>query len=288
MRHSRLTTCVLLLCIAAFAAAVWGSVDCGMRLSAPSEEAESLRLRRLIYFHFALAQAAAVSGVVCLYLLRRSRKRSCLIVCYNERGMCLNPPGVNLPEGKVYRCNLRNPNPADLPDASAAPVSVYPMFMLSGHSSGTKLEQVLNAAYAQRGISEPRLVYHPVLGASPWLAKAAARLIRLHLKDDTSTGVLVVAHGSRLPETPPEPALFCRRLREMLPGTEIAVGYFGQQPEAADVLAGMQAEHVLLLPFLLTEGLHTERDLPGAEQAAACGKTITRLPVAADLLSAES
>jgi sirohydrochlorin ferrochelatase len=156
------------------------------------------------------------------------------------------------------------------------------MFMLSGHSSGAKLESELQAAYAAQGHPEPNLYYQPVLGASPWLAKAAATHLRPQLS--ANTGVLVVAHGSTLTEPPPEPALFCRRLRELLPGTEVALGYFSQQPEAADVLSRMQAKHVLLLPFLLTEGIHTTRDLPTTATAAACGKTLSRQPVVAALL----
>jgi hypothetical protein len=155
------------------------------------------------------------------------------------------------------------------------------MFMLSGHSSGAKLEQELNAAYAQRQ-QAPELFYQPVLGASPWLARAAAGHIKPLLTPHT--GVLVVAHGSHIAEAPPEPALFCRRLRELLPGVEVALGYFSQEPAADSVLPRMQAQHVLLLPFLLTEGLHTTRDLPTAAAANACGKTLQRLPVVAALL----
>jgi len=46
----------------------------------------------------------------------------------------------------------------------------------------------------------------------------------------------------------------------------------------------MSASRVLILPFLLTEGIHTSRDLPTEADAAACGKTITRLPALAHLL----
>ena len=46
----------------------------------------------------------------------------------------------------------------------------------------------------------------------------------------------------------------------------------------------MRAQHILLLPFLLTEGFHFNRDLPKQKDAAACGKTLQPLPVAATLL----
>lgn len=153
--------------------------------------------------------------------------------------------------------------------------------MLSGTSSGRKLVEGLQQAYRNSAVP-PQLYFQPVLGASPWLAEAAARSIRPLLTADTA--VLVVAHDSTLPEPPPEPALFCRRLRELLPGTEIALGYFNQAPAARGVLPQLKAAHVLVLPFLLTEGIHTTRDLPTEADAATCGKTITRLPALAQLL----
>lgn len=275
------TRIILLICALLFATALWGSVHCGGRLAEsglPAEEATYLR--RLIYLHFAMAQVAILGAVVVMYRRHRNWRKYYLVVSYNEKGLHLNPPGIHMPSDRVYRCHLHDIQGAELPPTDA-PILVYPMFMLSGHSSGAKLESELNKAFAAR-LSTPDLYYQPVLGASPWLAKTTAAHIRPLLQADS--GVLVVAHGSRMAEAPPEPALFCRRLRELLPGTEVALGYFSQEPEAGATLRSMQAQHVLLLPFLLTEGFHTAHDLPTADDAAACGKTLTRLPVVAELL----
>lgn len=256
-----------------------------MRLSLPDLAAEdSLHLRRLIYFHFTIAQIAVIGGIWLIYLRHRRWRRHYLLVSYNNKGLHLNPPGIRMPTGRVYRCSLSHIGQAKLPPANGVPTLVYPMFMLSGQSSGPKLEKALQNAYQNKGAKEPDFFYQPVLGASPWLARAAAKIIREHLEHTPNAGILVVAHGSPMPEPPPEPILFCRRLRSILPGTEIKLGYFSQRPEAAQVLETMQAKHVLLLPFLLTEGLHTTRDLPTKQQAEAYGKTLTRLPVVADLL----
>ncbi len=282
----RFSLLLLAFCAMVFTAAVWGSVDCGARLAAGGDAlppAEEAHLRWLIYFHFALAQLAVLAGVLLFYARHRRWRRYYLLVSYNEKGMALNPPGIRMPSRRVCRACLGSLAEASLPPADA-PVLVYPMFMLSGYSSGEKLERELAAAYAARGQKLPALYYQPVLGASPWLARAVARHLSPMLQP--GHGLLVVAHGSRLPEPPPEPALFCRRLRQLLPGVEVALGYFSQQsPAAVEVLRSMKAQHVLLLPFLLTEGLHTSRDLPTAADAAACGKTLTRLPVVPALLT---
>lgn len=276
---------LLLVCAAAFAAALWGSLSCGAKLEQVNlNPAQEQHLRGLIFFHFAVSQLA-ILGVVALFYLRHRRwKRYYLLVSYNEKGLQLDPPGIRMPRARVYRCHLGNLSATTLPPTDA-PILVYPMFMLSGSSSGHRLSAALQSAYAAQG-KKPQLYYQPVLGASPWLAEAAAEAIRPLLKEET--GVLVVAHGSPLPEPPPEPYLFCRRLRELLPGTEVACGYFRQQPEAVDVLRCMSSRHILLLPFLLTEGLHTARDLPTPQEAATCGKTLCRLPVAASLLTSHS
>lgn len=280
-RH--LITILLSLCALLFCTALVGSIYCGNELTAPDMTAEKAHhLRHLIYFHFAVAQLAVIGTGIILYLRHRRWRRYYLLVSYNEKGLSLNPPGIRMPSARVYRCHLGNLHSCELPPAGA-PVIVYPMFMLSGHSSGAKLESSLAAAYAAKGIAEPNLYYQPVLGASPWLAKTAAKHIRPLLTPDS--GILVVAHGSTLSTPPPEPSLFCRRLRELLPGTEVALGYFSQHPEAGAELTRMQAGHVLLLPFLLTDGIHTTRDLPTEAEAASCGKSLTRLPVAAALLT---
>ncbi len=273
----------------AFLAAVWGSVDCGLRLARPGLDAETeTRLRHLIYFHFALTQLFLVLAGVLFWRRHHKWKRYYLVVSYNENGVNLDPPGIRIPASRLYRCHLHGlAGGVSLPPPDA-PILVYPMFMLSGASSGARLPQMLHDAYSRRFPgAAPRLFFQPVLGASPWLAEAAARRLRERNRLQPDTGILVVAHGSSLSEPPPEPALFCRRLRELLPGTEIALGYFHQAPEAAAVMAGMHSRHILLLPFLLTEGIHTRRDLPTEAQAQACGKTLTRLAVAASMLDSQ-
>lgn len=274
--------CWLILCAAVFAAAVTGAVYCGEMTAQCASAADAERLRLLIYGHFALAQASLVAAMFLLHLAHRRWRCYYLIVSYNEKGLSLNPPGIRMPSRRVFRCHLGNISRELLPP-TGAPILVYPMFMLSGRSSGEKLDECLRRAYA--GARPPaNLYYQPALGASPWLARRAAEYIAPLLAP--GSGVLVVAHGSSLPEAPPEPALFCRRLRELLPAdTEVCFGYFCQSPQAQDVLAGMRSVHVLLLPFLLTEGVHTARDLPTERDAAACGKTLKRLPVVASLLS---
>lgn len=281
-RHSRAVHWLLALCVVAFAAAVVGAIYCGERIPGASPE-RAERLRLLIYGHFAMAQVALAAAGWLVYKAHRRWRRYYLVISYNEKGMHLSPPGIRMPEGRVYRCHLGGITRAQLPPAGA-PVVVYPMLMQSGRSSGERMEAELRRAYAGE---RPSLYYQPVLGASPWLARAAAAYISPLLAD--GVGVLVVAHGATLAEPPPEPTLFCRRLRELLPGgVEVCLCYINQTPSAVETLAAMSSTRVLLLPFLLTEGVHTARDLPTEADAAACGKSLCRLPVAAELLQPDT
>lgn len=273
----------LIVCGAAFALALVGAIVCGEKMTGAQDPSYARHLRLLIYAHFAIAQLAIVAAAFLLYRLHRLWRTHYIIISYNEHGMKLNPPGVHMVPGRVIRCHLgADPTALPLPP-KGVPVLVYPMLMQSGRASGERMEAFLEAAFS-RAPHRPRLFFQPVLGASPWLAHAAADHIRPLLHDDT--GVLVVAHGSKSTDPPPEPALFCRRLRELLPtGTEICLAYFQiPRPSARNVLCGMHAQHILLLPFLLTEGFHFNRDLPKQKDAAACGKTLQLLPVAATLL----
>lgn len=273
----------LLLCTLAFAAAVVGAVFCGERMANCEDAERAEKLRLLIYGHFGIAQLSLVAAGFLLYASHRRWRRYYLIVSYNEKGMLLEPPGIRMPSQRVYRCHLGNISKAELPPTDA-PIVVYPMFMLSGRSSGEKMSALLRDAY-RTAQPTAQLYYQPVLGASPWLAEAAAEHIAPQLTPET--GVLVVAHGASLAETPPEPALFCRRLRELLPkGVEVRLGYFHQEPQANAVIPTMRSTRVLVLPFLLTEGIHTQRDLPSEADFAALGKTLIRLPVVAKLLTA--
>lgn len=173
---------------------------------------------------------------------------------------------------------------AKLPSGKQA-VVVYPMFMQSGISSGEKLEAELKAAYAEKG-QEPEFFIQPVLGASPWLVERAAEsLQKLMVGMTESVGILVVAHGAATGQiAAPEPELFCRRLGKMLPEREIALSEIGSAEDIIADMAKLKAAQIVLLPFLMTRGMHFTRDLPTREEAAAVGKELHIHPVVGDFL----
>ncbi len=278
---------LLLICVALFIAAVSGAIYCGEQLNDKGlDAARELYLRRLIYFHFVLSQLSMIGAVVVVYLGRFRAQRQHLIICYNERGLGILPPGIRLRPHTSYHCCLGQMEQAKLP-SPRHPVVVYPMFMQSGISSGERLVGELKAAYASKSKGkEPQFFIQPVLGASPWLAERAAERLEHDLQGMTEpVAVLVVAHGAATGQAPaPEPELFCRRLVKHLPQREIALSSIGSADDILADIAKLSAPRVLLLPFLMTEGMHFTRDLPTAAQAANLGKELHIQPVVGDFL----
>lgn len=277
--------CLLGLCALLFIAAVAGAIYCGEQLNERGlSTARELYLRRLIYFHFGLSQLSMLGSVLVLYWGRFRAQRQHLIICYNEKGLGILPPGIRLRPHTTYQCCLGQMEGATLPTA-CHPIVVYPMFMQSGISSGERLVSELKAAYAALG-KEPQLFIQPVLGASPWLVERAAEQLERGLEGlDEPVAILVVAHGAATGQEPaPEPALFCRRLAQLLPEREIALSRIGSTDDILADMSQLSAPRVLLLPFLMTEGMHFTRDLPTTAQAAELGKELHIQPVVGDFL----
>ncbi|MFI3244455.1 MAG: hypothetical protein R3Y56_09405 [Akkermansia sp.] len=278
---------LLLCCTLLFIAAVAGAVYCGEQLNERGlDVARELYLRRLIYFHFVLSQLSMLGAVLVVYLGRFRAQRQHLVICYNEKGLGILPPGIRLRPHTTYQSCLGQMRQAKLP-SPRHPIVVYPMFMQSGFSSGERLLAELKSAYAAKGGQEPQLFVQPVLGASPWLAEQVAKQLTQALAGMTEPiALLVVAHGAAAGQQPaPEPELFCRRLAKLLPHREIKLSTIGTADDILEDMSQLAAPRVLLLPFLMTEGMHFTRDLPTKEQAQHIGKELHIQAVVGDLLS---
>jgi len=285
------------LCALSFIAAVAGSIYCGSELLLEGLDIErEIYLRRLIYFHFALSQLSILVALGLYFLRRLQLRRYYLIVSYNARGMGIDPLGIKAPASCVFYSCLGALDKYPLPPVDA-PILVYPMMMQSGFSSGDRLNDELKRAYAKKG-ENPDLLMQSVLGASPLLPALAAKIILekyAFLKENSKsfgsvgsvkTLVLVLAH---LPahgmESAPEPALFCRRLRALLSGMKVELTYFAEGRDYAELFDKYSEKRIIILPFLLTQGMHSKRDLPSLFDAESRGKELLLLPCMKEYLS---
>lgn len=90
--------------------------------------------------------------------------------------------------------------------------------------------------------------------------------------DPGGTVVLLVAHGSRVPESNAEIEALARRLTSDPAAGSVAHAFLELArpsiPEAIDAAAGSGAKRVVLLPYLLSAGRHVTSDIPALVQEA--------------------
>ena len=201
-----------------------------------------------------------------------------LFISYDEAGAELRrhvAERVQYPGGRVWQASFRGLTAEDLPPGDGV-VWVYPVFMQSGVTVTKTLPEALRALYAGNG-QHPELVFQPVWGAGCGGMGFWAAALQKELEGEAS--LLVVAHGVRGREAPPEPTQFLRQLKLLLPeGTDMALAYFGASPSVEKVLPEFKSSRVVVLPFLVGEGKHMREDMPAPELAARHGKTLKLLP----------
>ncbi len=267
-------------------AAVLGAFYCGDELLRPELTLERAReLRYLIFFHFGLSLASLLGAGAVVYLHLRDTAYSYLIVSYSEKALGIAPPGVELPSHRCFYSSLSTLRQRELPPADR-PILVFPMMMQSGYTSSERLEREIREAYTAQRMDASRLelIMQPVLGASPWLARLIADEIRASLRDGDA--ILVVAHDTAPSlSSAPEPELLCQRLRKYFANHEVVLTRFEEHEQGTSApLATMDAQRVHILPFLMSEGYHTQHDLPTQAQADAYGMQLLFHPVVGDLM----
>jgi sirohydrochlorin ferrochelatase len=99
--------------------------------------------------------------------------------------------------------------------------------------------------------------------------------------------VLIVDHGSRLPEANELLEQVAARVREKLPDRLVRTAHLDLAapsiPEAIDACAALGAREIVLAPWFLSPGAHTARDLPRIAEEAAQRHPGLRIACAAPL-----
>jgi len=99
--------------------------------------------------------------------------------------------------------------------------------------------------------------------------------------------ILIVDHGSRLPEANELLEAVAARVRQRLPDRVVRTAHLDLAtpsiPDAIDACADEGAGEIVLLPWFLSPGAHTARDLPRIAQEAAGRHPGVRISCAAPL-----
>lgn len=160
-----------------------------------------------------------------------------------------------------------------LPPADV-PVVVLPWFLQSGWIVRENLPRALAHAYESVG-EVPSFEIRPVLGGDPFLARMVADAVVERMRPGDA--LLLMAHGNRSSfGLPPEPELVLGRLLDVAAARfgerpEGAVACFDGEPSAADVVSGLSARRIAVLPYLMANGMHARESMPGSALGAALG-----------------
>ncbi|MHC0038016.1 sirohydrochlorin chelatase [Pseudoneobacillus sp. C159] len=148
--------------------------------------------------------------------------------------------------------------------AGASEVTVVPVFLLPGvHANDDIPEEI---ALLKEQHTDIVFRYGDAIGAHPVMVEILTD--RLKEKGHNSEDVVLVAHGSRVPDS----AVLFEKLTAMLQervGTKVRGAYFTAEPSYREVLANSSAT-ALVLPYLLFSGgfLGKLRDL--VEESRIC------------------
>jgi sirohydrochlorin cobaltochelatase len=149
----------------------------------------------------------------------------------------------------------------------SVPVVIVPVFMGRGYYSDVLVPRVLSPIIAAH--PHHRVVWSEPLGCHPQMAdKIADSSVQAALTVGLvpkKSALMLVGHGSRRPEgsgkTPQKLAwsigqmgIFCR----------VEVSFLEQAPKAVDWATLCPTENLLVMPLLLSTGLHGSKDIPEA------------------------
>ncbi|MGA8259777.1 MAG: CbiX/SirB N-terminal domain-containing protein [Arenicellales bacterium] len=92
------------------------------------------------------------------------------------------------------------------------------------------------------------------------------------IAEDEESAVLLVAHGSRVPESNSEIGELAARLSRLSHGQRVAHAFLEMSrpsiPDAIDALADAGVQRLVLIPYFLSGGRHVMEDIPAIAQAA--------------------
>lgn len=149
----------------------------------------------------------------------------------------------------------------------AETVYVVPNFAGEGSFTQRLIPERLGITGPVSHIGGRRLIYTRPIGCHPRLPELlrhrAVTLCLEHHVDPQSTALLIIGHGSRQPGgVSATPEAVAAALRASGVFAEVATAYLEQAPDVADWHHLVTAPHVLVAPWLISEGMHASEDLP--------------------------
>ena len=146
-------------------------------------------------------------------------------------------------------------------------VWVVPVFLAEGYFTRQVVPRELGLDHTLTEFPHRRVHYCPPVGTHPLMAdlilKRAGAASGLSPQGRRGAALLIIGHGTERSATSGDTVYrLVDRLREAREFGIVECGFLDEEPKIADVLAGLEAEDVVLVPFFVAEGWHTATTIP--------------------------
>jgi sirohydrochlorin cobaltochelatase len=150
---------------------------------------------------------------------------------------------------------------------SAPTVYVVPNFAGEGSFTQRLIPEKLGISGTFSDIAGRRLIYTQPVGCHPRLPELLHRRALIVCRNNDvapdRSGLLIVGHGSRKTGgVSATPEAVAETLRRKGAFAEVTTAYLEQAPFVADWPQRTAARHMIVAPWLISEGMHASEDLP--------------------------
>ncbi len=84
----------------------------------------------------------------------------------------------------------------------------------------------------------------------------------MDIEKNTAKAILLIGHGSRLPESSKVLEVHAERIKKTGKFDEIHTCFLQSEPTIQDVFPKIKSETIFVFPFFLAPGIHVSKDIP--------------------------
>ncbi len=149
-------------------------------------------------------------------------------------------------------------------------VYVVPLFISEGYFTEEVIPRDLGLdgpAPSTTAKAGKTIRYTGPVGTHPWMPgmilRRAEEIAGLSAREAREAGLVIIGHGTERNSNSSEVIYSVARQAEAARVfRRVATGFLDQPPEVAEVLAGMTESRLVLVPFFVAEGWHTQETIP--------------------------
>jgi sirohydrochlorin cobaltochelatase len=164
-------------------------------------------------------------------------------------------------------------------------VYVVPLFISEGYFTEEVIPRELGLSGPAPSVTargRQRVHYTGPIGTHPWMTRMILRRAEegagFSDAQAAESGLIVIGHGTERNTNSAE-VIFrvSREARDLDVFARVEAGFLDQPPDVGDVLHAMDTDRVVLVPFFVSEGWHTQETIPddlGINRPSVSGVTV--------------